>query len=124
MGQRQVSSCNETAVVGDHPIERGAIMMTCRSTTELVTSYLEGSLTWLEWCRFQFHLGGCGACRRYLRQMKVTIRSLGSVPPEPLPASVREQLHDWFQERPQRRTAACASSCEAGAAITARQRYR
>ena len=43
---------------------------TCREIAELITDYLEGSLTLTQRLRFQMHMGLCFACRNYLRQMK------------------------------------------------------
>ncbi len=66
--------------------------LTCKEFTEAVTDYLEGELTFTQWVRFQMHLGMCVGCRRYLRQMRLTIRTLGKLPEEPIPPAVREEL--------------------------------
>jgi len=58
-------------------------MLTCRTTTDLVTTYLERRLSWREWLQFQAHLGMCRHCRLYLRQMRLTVRSMGDLPLEP-----------------------------------------
>lgn len=71
--------------------------LTCKKLTEAVTDYLEGELTVAQWVRFQMHLGMCVGCRRYLRQMKLTIRTLGRLPEEPVPAAVREELLRRFR---------------------------
>ena len=67
-------------------------MMTCRDVTELVTAYLEKRLPFGDRVRFQMHIGMCRHCRRYLRQMRATIRTLGALPREPLPEPLREEL--------------------------------
>jgi len=67
-------------------------MMTCQQVTELVTSYLERRLPLRDRLRFQMHVGMCRHCRRYLRQMRLTIRTLGRLPPEPIPIEVRDEL--------------------------------
>ena len=78
---------------------------TCREIAELITDYLDGSLTLRERIGFQWHLGLCFACRNYLRQMKVTIVTLRQLPPEPVPPHVREELLErfraWKQRSPQ-----------------------
>ncbi len=71
--------------------------LTCKELTEAVTDYLEGELTVTQWVRFQMHLGMCLGCRRYLRQMRLTIRTLGTLPEEPIPPAVREELLQRFQ---------------------------
>lgn len=76
---------------------------TCQETAELITDYLEGSLTLTRRLRFQMHVGMCFACRNYLRQMKYTVATLGQLPSEPVPAHVTEELlkrfRTWKQEQ-------------------------
>lgn len=78
---------------------------TCREIAQLVTDYLEGSLTLSERVRFQMHLGLCFACRNYLRQMKYTIATLCQLPSEPVPPHVKEELlkrfRTWKQRSPE-----------------------
>jgi predicted anti-sigma-YlaC factor YlaD len=71
--------------------------LTCKEVTEAITDYLEGNLSFGEGMRFQMHLGLCFACRRYLRQMKLTIRTLGALPAEPIPPAVRDELIQRFR---------------------------
>ncbi len=75
---------------------------TCRDIAQLVTDYLDGSLTLSERIRFQLHLGLCFACRNYLRQMKYTIATLRQLPPEPVPPHVKEELLKRFRTWKQR----------------------
>ena len=78
---------------------------TCREIAELITDYLDGSLTLRERIGFQWHLGLCFACRNYLRQMKYTIATLRQLPAEPVPPHVKEELlkrfQNWKQRTPQ-----------------------
>ena len=67
-------------------------MLTCKELTELVTDYLEGRMSFMERLKIQMHLGMCIRCRTYLRQMKMTIRTLGKLPREAMPADVRDEL--------------------------------
>lgn len=60
-------------------------MLTCSQIIDLVTEYLEGKLSLAQRLRFQMHLGMCRHCRRYLSQMKMTIRALGFLRPVPIP---------------------------------------
>jgi predicted anti-sigma-YlaC factor YlaD len=71
--------------------------MTCKEFVEIVTDYLKGELTVTQWVRFQMHLGMCLGCRRYLRQMRLTIHTLGQLPEEPIPPAVREELIQRFR---------------------------
>ena len=75
----------------------------CREIAELITDYLEGSLTLTQRLRLQMHMGLCFACRNYLRQMKYTVAILRKLPSEPVPAQVKEELmkrfRTWKQEQ-------------------------
>lgn len=73
-------------------------MLSCPQITELVTDYLEGRLPLKQRLQFQMHIGMCRHCRRYLRQMRLTIRTLGSMPPEPPPADVLDELMRRFDD--------------------------
>jgi len=70
---------------------------TCQEIAQLITDYLDGSLTLSERVRFQLHLGLCFACRNYLRQMKYTIATLRQLPSEPVPPHVKEELLKRFR---------------------------
>ena len=50
--------------------------MPCRELVGLVTDYLEGLLPAHQRVRFDAHLHYCGSCRRYIRQMRQTVRAL------------------------------------------------
>jgi anti-sigma factor RsiW len=45
----------------------------CRQAVELVTGYLEGTLTRAGRPRFEAHLAGCPHCTEYSAQMRKTI---------------------------------------------------
>jgi predicted anti-sigma-YlaC factor YlaD len=78
-------------------------MLTCQELTELVTDYLEGDLSLGERLRFHLHLGMCRHCRRYLRQMRQVVRTLGALPDEPMPpeveAELRTRFRHWHRDR-------------------------
>ncbi len=69
----------------------------CQEIAELVTDYLDDSLTFSEQLRFQMHVGMCVACRSYLSQIKYTVKTLGQLPSEPIPDHVKEELLRRFQ---------------------------
>ncbi len=56
--------------------------LTCKEVTEAITDYLEGTLSFVEWVRFQMHLGLCFGCRRYLHQIPVLSVSVMIATPE------------------------------------------
>ena len=47
--------------------------LTCQAVTELITEYMDGSLTTAERVRFEQHLHACTWCMTYLAQMRRTI---------------------------------------------------
>lgn len=73
--------------------------LTCKESIEMVTDYLEGSMSLWTRARFHLHLGMCLGCRIYLKQMKHTIHALGRLPQEPAPPAVREELLRRFRAR-------------------------
>lgn len=76
--------------------------LTCQELVELITDYLEAALPDLERVRVEQHLSGCTGCRNYLAQMQQTIHTLGKLPEEAIPDSVRDELltlfRGWKQE--------------------------
>ena len=53
--------------------------LTCRELVELVTDYLEGSLSRRDRARFEAHLAGCTGCTEYVEQFRETIRLTGTL---------------------------------------------
>ena len=51
--------------------------LVCQQGVELVTAYLEGTLTAVAGRRFESHLAGCAHCTEYLAQMRKTIELAG-----------------------------------------------
>jgi anti-sigma factor RsiW len=52
---------------------------TCQEMVELVTDYLEDSLSWRDRRRFEAHLSGCDHCTEFLQQMRATVALTGSL---------------------------------------------
>ncbi len=78
-------------------------MLTCSQMTDLVTEYLEGTMPFAQRLRFQLHVGLCRHCRRYLSQMKTTIRTLrllGPVSVPELPGELVRRLRAWKGRAP------------------------
>jgi anti-sigma factor RsiW len=53
--------------------------LTCRELVELVTDYLEGSLSRRDRVRFEAHIAACGNCTQYVEQFRETIRLTGTL---------------------------------------------
>ncbi len=71
--------------------------LVCQEVVELVTDYLEGSLSRSQRRRFERHLAGCEHCTEYLRQMRATIRITGRLGVEDLTPEMREQFAALYQ---------------------------
>jgi hypothetical protein len=65
-------------------------VLKCRDMAELVTPYLEGTLPVRLRIAAWYHLRLCDACRRYVDQVRRTIRFLGSGPPPTPPPNEQE----------------------------------
>lgn len=72
-------------------------MLTCREITALVTDYIQGKLPFGQRVKFWMHLSMCRHCRRYLRQMRATVKLAGQLPVAPPPPEVREALRETFR---------------------------
>ena len=72
--------------------------MTCQQFVELVTDYLEGSLSPEDRARFEAHLAVCDGCEIYLEQIEETIRLTGKLSEEQLASEVREKLLNIFRD--------------------------
>jgi anti-sigma factor RsiW len=72
-------------------------MLSCKEITQLVTEYVEGALSLRDRLRFQLHIGMCRYCRAYLRQMKLTAKTLGYLPEAELPPDVEDELLRRFE---------------------------
>jgi anti-sigma factor RsiW len=64
----------------------------CREAVELVTDYLEGTLSRADRRSFEGHLAGCDHCTEYLAQIQETIRLTGRLTPEDLTPRMRDDL--------------------------------
>ena len=71
--------------------------LVCQQAVELVTDYLEGSLSRSARHRFEAHLAGCPHCTEYLAQMRETISLAGRLEPEDLTPQMREEFTDLYR---------------------------
>jgi anti-sigma factor RsiW len=69
----------------------------CQEAVELVTDYLEGSLSRRDRRRFERHLRACPNCAAYLEQIKMTIELSGSVEPDDLSPQARDELTELYR---------------------------
>jgi anti-sigma factor RsiW len=72
--------------------------MTHQEIVELVTEYIEGALTPWDRVRFERHIATCADCDGSLRQMRLTIRLVGMLTPEAIPADGLRRLTDAFRD--------------------------
>jgi anti-sigma factor RsiW len=73
--------------------------LSCQALVELVTEYLEGTLSELDQARFEEHIALCPMCQVHLEQLRMTVRELGrigeqDIDPEVL-AELLERFRDW-----------------------------
>jgi anti-sigma factor RsiW len=71
--------------------------LVCRQVVELVTDYLEGSLSRTDRRRFERHLRGCPNCTNYLEQMRVTIATTGTLHVDDLSPEAEQEFTDLFR---------------------------
>jgi anti-sigma factor RsiW len=71
--------------------------LVCQQAIELVTDYLEGTLSRSARRRFEAHLAGCPHCTEYLAQMQETIRLTGRLQPDDLTPQMREEFVELYR---------------------------
>jgi anti-sigma factor RsiW len=71
--------------------------LVCQQVVELVTDYLEDSLTRSQRRRFDAHLAGCEHCTEYLAQMRATIRLTGRLEAEDLTPDMRAEFSTLYR---------------------------
>jgi anti-sigma factor RsiW len=72
--------------------------LVCQQAVELVTDYLEGTLSRRERRTFERHLEACDGCAGYLEQVREVLVATGKVGPEDLDPSTLEGLVRLFHE--------------------------
>jgi anti-sigma factor RsiW len=72
--------------------------MTCRELVQVITDYLEGTLSRRDRRRFDRHLRECDGCTVYVEQMRETIRLAGALREDDLAPAVREELLEVFRD--------------------------
>ncbi|HKP19126.1 MAG TPA: zf-HC2 domain-containing protein [Gaiellaceae bacterium] len=72
--------------------------LTCQEIVELVTDYVEGTMSPDLRASFEFHLSKCDGCTHYVEQMAATIRIAGTIERDQLPQQFRAGLIEAFKE--------------------------
>jgi anti-sigma factor RsiW len=72
--------------------------LTCRELVELVTEYLDGSLTPGDRDRFEQHVILCDGCAFHLDQMRTTIAVTGSLTEDSVTPEAEESLLRVFRD--------------------------
>jgi anti-sigma factor RsiW len=72
--------------------------MTCRELVEVITSYLEQTMSDDDRRRFNAHLDDCPYCVAYLEQMRETVEALGGLEPDTIPLQMQEELLTAFRD--------------------------
>jgi anti-sigma factor RsiW len=72
--------------------------LVCREAVELMSDYLEGSLSRRARRRLEKHLADCPHCAMYLEQMRATIAASGVVRPDDLEPRALDELTELFRQ--------------------------
>jgi anti-sigma factor RsiW len=72
--------------------------LTCQDIVELVTAYLDGALSDEERRQFEEHIAVCPPCRTHLKQMRETVRLVGTLTEENIPPRARDELLHAFRD--------------------------
>jgi anti-sigma factor RsiW len=71
--------------------------LVCQQAVELVTDYLEGTLSRRDRRRFEAHLEKCPNCSAYLEQIRTTIRLTGIIEADDLSPEAKQDLTDLYR---------------------------
>jgi anti-sigma factor RsiW len=71
--------------------------LTCQELTEVLTDYLEGVMSPEDVARFEAHLELCDGCVTYIEQMRQTIRTVRTLRPAHVEATVPDDLLAAFR---------------------------
>jgi anti-sigma factor RsiW len=78
-------------------VKLGVKDIVCQQAVELMSDYLDGSLSRRQRRRLDRHLRGCDACTAYLEQMRATVAVTGTVGPDDLDPETLDGLVDLFR---------------------------
>ena len=66
--------------------------LTCQQAVALLTAYVDDALAPETWRAFQQHIHDCADCLAYLQTYRSTLRALGTLRYEDIPAVLQERL--------------------------------
>jgi anti-sigma factor RsiW len=72
--------------------------MVCQELVEVVTAYLDGSLSAADRERLDAHLRHCEPCLVYIEQLRQTIEHSGAIEASDLPPEARSELLTLFRD--------------------------
>ena len=67
-------------------------MLNCRQVTDRASDYLDEALPFWERFQMQLHLVLCHHCRRYLRQLRATVRVMSGLSKTEVPEDTVRQV--------------------------------
>jgi len=88
--------------------------LTCQQATALLVEYVNDTLAPETMRAFQEHLRDCADCRAYLRTYRATIRALGTVRYEDIPAALQDRLLSFLHTRLTRTPQSCPGGRDPG----------
>ena len=81
--------------------------LACQQVTALLVEYVHDALAPEAMRAFQEHLRDCADCLAYLRTYRATIRALGTVRYEDMPAALQDRLLSFLHTRLPRPPPSC-----------------
>jgi anti-sigma factor RsiW len=70
----------------------------CQQAVELVTDYLEGTLSRADRRRYEAHLAGCPHCTEYLAQMRKIIEFTGTLTADDLTPQMQDEFITLYRQ--------------------------
>jgi predicted anti-sigma-YlaC factor YlaD len=71
--------------------------LSCQEVVELVTEYLDETLTTEEMTLFEQHLNFCEGCVLYVDQLRTTVQMVGEIREEHISPEAKDRLVDAFR---------------------------
>jgi anti-sigma factor RsiW len=66
--------------------------MACKELVEVITDYLERTLSESDRTRFDAHILTCPPCREYVAEMRTTLQLTGRITVDSISSSARDEL--------------------------------
>ena len=88
--------------------------LTCQQVTALLVEYVNDALAPETMRAFQEHVRDCTDCLAYLRTYRATIRALGTVRHEDMPAALQDRLRSFLHRRLTRAPRSCPDGRDPG----------